>query len=70
MRNKFYQYETLQGDTFDMIALDFYNDESLASEIIKSNPEYCSTIVFDAGIVLLIPIIEETAPSTLPPWKR
>ncbi|MDF2591971.1 MAG: LysM protein [Clostridia bacterium] len=67
---KYYEYETIQGDTFDMIALDFYNDEAKASTIIQANPECCNVLVFDAGVVLKIPQIEETASTTLPPWKR
>lgn len=70
MNSDYYKYETLQGDTFDMIALDFYNDEKYASTIIQANPEYCDAIIFDAGINLKIPIIDEQTPETLPPWKR
>lgn len=65
-----YEYITLQGDTFDMIALDFYDEEAFASTIIQANPEHCRTIVFDAGTVLKIPIIGDAAPASLPPWKR
>ncbi len=68
--NGYYEYITLQGDTFDMIALDFYDDESYASKIIEVNPEYCKVIIFDAGIILKIPIVEDTSPEVLPPWKR
>ncbi len=64
------RYTTLQGDTFDMIALDFYHNEKYASKIIQANPEYATTLVFDAGTVLKIPILTETASGTLPPWKR
>lgn len=68
--NEYYEYETLQGDTFDMIALDFYDDEKYASLIIQANPEYRDILIFDAGVILKIPIIEETPADTLPPWKR
>ncbi|RCX20877.1 tail protein X [Anaerobacterium chartisolvens] len=67
---EYYEYTTLQGDTFDMVALDFYNEESYASVIIQANPAHCKTIIFDAGVTLKIPIIEEKAQETLPPWKR
>jgi phage tail protein X len=66
---KYYKYKTLQGDTFDMIALDFYGDEKYASNIIQSNPDLASTIIFEAGVTLNIPVIEDTASSTLPPWR-
>lgn len=63
-------YMTVDGDTFDMIALDFYNDEFKAHLIIQANPSYARTITFKAGVILKVPIIEEDRPSTLPPWKR
>jgi hypothetical protein len=68
--NEYYEYTTIQGDTFDMISLDFYDDEKYASEIIKSNPEYRTVLVFDEGSILKIPIIDEETAESLPPWKR
>jgi len=68
--DRYYRYIALAGDTFDSIALDFYNDEYRASVLIDANPQYRKTIIFQGGEVLRIPIIEETAPETLPPWKR
>lgn len=65
-----YLYETIRGDTFDMIALDFYNEETFASILIQANPEHRTILVFDAGVKLKIPIVEEQASETLPPWKR
>jgi phage tail protein X len=67
---KYYTYTTLQGDTFDSIALDFYNDETYSSNIIQANSNHTKVIVFDAGTVLRIPVIEAPAPTTLPPWRR
>jgi hypothetical protein len=66
----FYLYTALAGDTFDSIALDFYNEESLASLIIRDNPEYRKTLVFQGGEELKIRILPDQAASTLPPWKR
>lgn len=64
-------YTTIDGDTFDEVALEFYNDEKLASAIIQANPDYCDTLIFPAGVVLTIPEqIEVTMPATLPPWRR
>ena len=65
-----FQYTTMQGDTFDMLALDVYNDEVKASIIIQANPQYASVLVFDAGVILNIPIITVQAATTLPPWMR
>ena len=62
---------TSDGDTFDMLALQYYNDEKLASAIIQENPDYCDTLIFDEGITLTIPDVSNvSAPETLPPWRR
>ena len=67
----FYMYVTLQGDTFDSIALDFYQNEHYATNIISLNPDCADYIILPAGITLKIPIIsQEQAPDTLPPWRR
>ena len=62
---------TAQGDTFDALALEYYNDEKLASTIIQANLDHCSTLIFEAGIHLTIPdVLSVTYPQTLPPWRR
>ena len=64
-------YITVEGDTFDSLALHFYNDEKLASAIIQANPDYCDTLIFDAGVSLTIPeAVAVVMPETLPPWRR
>lgn len=65
------KHRTVQGETFDMLALQYYTDEKLAHEIMAANPDHAATLVFDAGVLLDIP--EQTAvvmPETLPPWRR
>jgi phage tail protein X len=66
----YFEYETLQGDTFDSIALDFYNDETQASTIIQANPLHRKILTFSSGVTLKIPIIEQQAADSIPPWKR
>ena len=63
-------YTTLAGDTFDMIALDFYNDEFKAGELLRANPEHSGVLAFPAGVELNIPILEDMPAETLPPWRR
>lgn len=70
MAKSYYQYETVEGDTFDIISLAFYGVEHYSTEIMKENPEHVGTVIFSAGVTLNIPIIEQPAASTLPPWKR
>ena len=36
MADKYFEYKTRQGDTFDMIALDVYNEERKAHIIIQA----------------------------------
>ena len=59
------------GETFDGLALKYYDDETLCHLILKSNPDYIDFIVFEGGERLKIPMIEnlESAES-LPPWLR
>lgn len=62
---------TVEGDTFDALALKYYNNEQLASRIISSNLDYCDVLIFEAGVVLRIPIMDTVdTPETLPPWRR
>ena len=62
---------TVEGDTFDSLALLYYDDEKLASAIIQANLDHCDTLIFEAGIELTIPdVVNVTMPETLPPWRR
>lgn len=62
---------TVDGDTFDALALEYYDDEKLASTIIQANPDHCATLIFEAGVSLFIPDASTVAsPETLPPWRR
>lgn len=70
MDNGYYEYETLSGDTWDSISLDFYNNENYVSEIMAMNPDHITTLVFSEGVILKIPILDKVEESTLPPWKR
>ena len=64
-------YITVEGDTFDRLALSYYNDEKQAHVIIQANPDYCDTLIFGAGVELYIPdATDATLPETLPPWRR
>lgn len=62
---------TVEGDTFDALALEYYDDEKLASAIIQENPDHCDVLIFEAGVTLTIPDVSTvTPPETLPPWRR
>lgn len=67
MRN----YTTVNGDTWDQIALDFFGDEKALSGLIAANPQHSDVVVFEAGVELVIPEKSAvTLPETLPPWRR
>lgn len=62
---------TAEGDTFDSLALQYYNDEKMSSTIIQANLDHCDTLIFEAGETLVIPEVSTVAlPETLPPWRR
>jgi len=65
------EYLTAQGDTFDLLALRNYGEEQLTSILIKENPDYADVLIFEQGVLLKIPVIENVeTPETLPPWRR
>ena len=65
------EYITQEGDTFDALALQMYDEETLAHYIIDFNPYYADVLIFDANISLRLPLIEDAeTPETLPPWRR
>lgn len=46
---------TIQGDTWDALALDLYGTEMLAWWLQQANPKHLGTIIFPAGVVLRVP---------------
>jgi len=67
----FKHYVTTEGDTFDSLALAAYNEERMATTIIIANPDHAGVVLFEAGVPLLIPVVENLeTPDTLPPWRR
>ena len=68
---KYYTYTTKEGDTFDLLALRYYDEEKLANYIISANPYYADVVVFESGVKLTIPIIDEPETTeTKAPWRR
>lgn len=67
----FIDYTAQGGDTFDSIALAAYDEERMASTIIRANPDLCDVLIFEGGEAVRIPVVETAAtPDTLPPWRR
>ncbi len=62
-------YKTILGDTWDLIAFRILGSESHTHLLIESNLKYVDTVVFSAGVTLVIPEVVEKQSKNLPPWK-
>ncbi len=62
-------YTTILGDTWDLIAFKMLESELYTNLLIKSNLKYVDTVVFSAGVTLVIPEVIEKQSLNLPPWK-
>lgn len=62
-------YTTIQGDTWDLIAYKLWGSEYLLPLLFDANPKQATTIIFSAGVMLNVPIIEdETDEVDRPEW--
>ena len=72
-----YLYRCSAGETFDKVALNIYDHEKYAADLMNANPGYVRRAVFRGDEVLSLPVVEipenenenEYAPSTAP-WKE
>lgn len=64
------KYVTSQGERWDTIALALYGNALKISPLAEANPGYRNVVTFPAGCELTIPVLEESAAESLPPWKR
>ena len=62
-------YITKSGDTWDMIAKEFYGSEYHADVLMAANAAHIETFIFQAGVELSTPALEEERNGLLPPWK-
>lgn len=62
-------YITTQGDTWDKIAKEAYNDESKIGILMEFNFDYLDTFIFDSGVKIVIPELEEEEETDLPDWR-
>ncbi len=66
-------YRTIQGDTWDLIALKMYpkiGGEKLIDILLEYNPEYMNFVILPANIILNVPDVLEPVVLNLPAWKR
>ena len=69
---QFIEHTTGAGERWDLLAWQYYGDPARYSIIIMANPGVPIEPVFEAGVTLAIPIIDQQAviQDGLPPWKR
>ena len=53
-----YLHQAVNGESFDSIALKWYDDEKYASELMSANPEYSDVMIFQGGELLRIPWVD------------
>ena len=63
-------YKTIQGDTWDGIAVKVYGDEKYMNELLEANQAYREIIIFPATVSLSLPNIQTQTATILPPWKK
>ena len=63
-------YKTIQGDTWDGIAVKVYGDEKYMNELLEANQAYREIIIFPANVSLSLPDIQSQTTTILPPWKK
>ena len=63
-------YTTISGDVWDMIAKEQLGGERYTSLLMQANPEHLNTVVFSAGVSLVLPEATTPIPESLPPWRR
>jgi phage tail protein X len=68
---QFIVHTTKAGERWDLLAWRYYGDPTEYSPIIMANPSVAIEPVFDAGILISIPILQKSSVVTagLPPWK-
>lgn len=62
-------YETVQGDTWDMIAKKVYGEEKYAGYLMESNRLLIDYMIFPGGVALSIPELTEEQDADLPIWR-
>ena len=70
--SSFITHITAAGERWDLLAWRYYGNPTLYSPIIMANPSVPIEPVFEAGLTVLIPILQQSqaAAVNLPPWKQ
>ncbi|HVA77882.1 MAG TPA: tail protein X [Candidatus Binataceae bacterium] len=62
---------TRAGERWDLLAWSYYGDATRFNPIIMANPAVPIEPVFEAGILIQVPVLSanNSATADLPPWK-
>lgn len=65
-------YTTQQGDMWDEISYKVYGSSAYTARLMQSNAQHLGIFIFQSGIVLQIPPLDETSVSisSFPPWRQ
>lgn len=64
-------YTTISGEEWDLICFKHYGTEMVMNQVMNANPKHIHTVVFPAGVELIMPEIETIKENnTKPPWMR
>lgn len=64
----FKTYQTIENDTWDLIAFKIFGDGKYTSYLLKANPELNKIVIFPAGVLLKVPDITQNNVGDMPPW--
>lgn len=74
MALQFITHITLAGQRWDSLAYLYYGDATYITPIIQANPQIPVEPVFEAGLVIGVPLLQVDStiqnPNALPPWDR
>jgi phage tail protein X len=70
-QSKFIVHVTKQGERWDLLAYRYYGIATLYEPIIRANPTVAIEPVFEAGVIIEVPVLEESSAIAidLPPWR-
>lgn len=74
MAGQFITHTTISGERWDNLAWQYYGDATLIAPIIQVNPQIPIEPVFEAGLVIGVPILivdpDAEDQDDIPPWER
>ncbi|HJB94857.1 MAG TPA: tail protein X [Candidatus Mediterraneibacter intestinigallinarum] len=63
-------YNTIQGDTWDLIAYKLFGSEKYMKNLIEANWPLLDVLIFPSGIELTVPDLPEEQDDDLPFWRN